>query len=273
MTDQDVDRLVACFRRRMVFATAARWALVVAMLVAFFAGGFFEPAGQARTAPFALGVILLAWLALVFLSLRTARSVQTAMLLIASQQYDDAEQMLDDALRGISIFRNTLLVACQHLGILLHAREHHAQASTVFRAILRTARVRTGRVRSLEASIRLQLADTELSLGRLPETYEAFHPIFGAPLSLAQRLALLPIELRYALATDHTRHAVEDLREKIRYAELLDATEAAWVHALLAEACRREGMTVQAEFLRRRAGLYHDLDDLPKTLSADKLLA
>ena len=90
---------------------------------------------------------------------------------------------------------------------------------------------------------------------------------------MSQRLALLPIELRYALETNHTRHAVQNLGEKLKYAELLDSAEAAWVHAMLAEACRREGMTAQAEFLQRRAALYHDLDDLPDNLPADRLLA
>ena len=99
-------------------------------------------------------------------------------------------------------------------------------------------------------------------LDRRDEAYEAMRPVYDVPLSLLDRMKLLPVQLRYELAANHTASAVRELGEKIKVAELLDAPGAALVHALLAEACDRQAMGRQRDFLTARAWLYHDLTDL-----------
>jgi hypothetical protein len=106
------------------------------------------------------------------------------------------------------------------------------------------------------------LADSLLMLDRAQEAYEALRPVYDQPLSLAERMKLLPVQLRYELAADHSASAVRDLREKARIAELLEPQRAGLVHALLAEACRREGLEPQRDFLARRAAIYTDVPEL-----------
>lgn len=267
MTSLDVDDLLRCFRRRMACSTAARWLIAISVVAAFAAPA---PPGAAASSKFAtlwLTMVLLGWLLLVALSIRTARAAHLATTLLAVGRLDEAEQALAGVLRSFSIFRGTLLGASQQLGALLHARREHGHAVKVFQAILRSITGPLNRRQSLEAIVRILWTDCELAVGNLQSAYEALHPVYGIPLRLPERLMLLPIELRYDLAAGHTRHAAENLSAKVRHAELLEASQAAWVHAMLAEACRREGRPDQAEFLYRRAGLYHDLSDLPAALS------
>jgi hypothetical protein len=92
--------------------------------------------------------------------------------------------------------------------------------------------------------------------------YDAMRPVYDTQLSLSDRMKLLPVQLRYELAADHSSASVNALAEKVRVAELLDSSQAALVHAMLAEACRRESMPDQQAFLLKRARLYHDLEPL-----------
>jgi tetratricopeptide (TPR) repeat protein len=267
MNGADVDELLRCFRRRMAYSVATRWLVILSVIAAFATPA---PSGASDASKFAtlwLTAVLLGWLLLVVVSIRTAKKAHLASALLSVGRLDEAEQVLTRVLKSFSIFRSTLLAAGQQLGTLLHARKEHLQAVKVFRTILLSIRSRLGRQRSLEATVRMQWADCELSVGNLQGVYEAIQPIYRLPLTLSERLMLLPIELRYDLAAGHTKHAVSNLREKMHYAELLDSSQAGWVHAMLAEACRREGMRAQTEFLRRRAVLYHDLKDLPPTWS------
>lgn len=267
MTGLDVDTLLRCFRRRMAYSTATRWLIVLSILLAFAVPAPSEATGPSVFATLWLVMVLLGWLLLVVVSIRAAQTAQLASTLLSAGRLDEAEQALARVLTSYSIFRSTLLAASQQLGALLHARKQHSQAVKVFQTILWSVGGRVGRQRSLEATVRLLWADCELAIGNLQGAYAAFQPVYGLPLTLPERLMLLPIELRYDLAAGYTKHAVTNLSEKVRHAELFESPQAAWVHAMLAEACRREGMANRAEFLHRRAMLYHDLNDLPPMLS------
>ncbi len=96
------------------------------------------------------------------------------------------------------------------------------------------------------------------------DAYAAFRPLYDQELSLVERLALLPIQLRYELEAGHVDSGVRGLSEKVRLAELLEAPKAALVHALLAEACRRRNRDADRDYLARRASLYHDLEPLAR---------
>lgn len=263
MTEREVDGLIRSFRRQMAVSVLARGLIAINLAAAILAAGpLAVPSRQAMAGAWvlaALGGLIL----MVVVSVGTARRAHMAAMMAAVGRLDEAEAGLARVLRSFSIFRGTLLMACQQLGALLRVRRHDREAVKVFRAILGVVGARTRAARAIQTTVRLMWADAELDLGNLAGAYEAFRPVFDGPLSLADRLMLLPIELRYSLATGHTRAAVWDLREKVRYAELLESPQAARVHLLLAQACEREGMQAQAEFLRLRAALYHDLGALP----------
>ncbi|MGB9625724.1 MAG: hypothetical protein ACPMAQ_12780 [Phycisphaerae bacterium] len=256
MSTLDVDELLRCFHRRMAYCAATRWLVVLSIAAAFAIPGPPDGSGASAFAAIWLVAVLLGWLLLVIVSVRTARTAHLASALLSLGRLDEAEEALADVLKSFSIFRSTLLRASQQLGTLLHARQEHGQAVKVFQAILRSVRSGLRRQRSLEAAIRLMWADCELAVGNLTGAYEAFRPVYTMQLGLSERLLLLPVELRYDLAAGHARHAAGNLAEKIRLAELLESPQAASVHAMLAEACRGAGMPAQAEFLERRACLY-----------------
>jgi hypothetical protein len=247
----------------MRFADAMRWLMIVALLAVFLLAGPMGATALADAAMMVLSTVLIVGLLLLIGSIRTARAAHTGAILLSLGRREEAQQELVGVLKKFSVFRSTLLVACQQLGTLLRAQGNHAAAREVFRSVLRYSRGWSGGMPSFHTTARLMLADAELALGDLPGAYEAFRPVYGSVLSVQDRLLLLPIELRYVLAAGHTGEAVAGLREKVRFAELLDAPQAAWVHMLLAEACEREGMGRESAFLRRRAELYHDLAELP----------
>jgi tetratricopeptide (TPR) repeat protein len=254
MRNVNVTKLLRTFGWRMAAATLARWLLVVAFVLAIAAIGPFGTMATAKAATLSMLLVLLGWVLLVHVSIKAAQYAQLGAALLAHGDLEQAESALLRAMRSASVFRGALLFACQQFGALLAARKRYAEAARVFQTLLRYASGRFGSLRSLHASARLMLADCELAMGHL-----------------ADKLMLLPIELRYALASGHVDSAVADLPDKVRHAEMLEAPQAAWVHVLLADACERTGRTASAMFLRRRAALYHDLNDLPSNLAVDVL--
>jgi hypothetical protein len=106
------------------------------------------------------------------------------------------------------------------------------------------------------------LAESLLSLDRVGEAYEAMRPVYDVPLTLADRMKLLPVQLWYELQAGQAIASVESLPEKVRIAELLDSQQAALVHAMLAGPCRQRAMPAESEFLLRRARLYADLEPI-----------
>jgi len=268
MSEQEVASLLRLFRWRMRFADAVRWLMVAALLAAFVLAGPMGAAALPNLAMLILSAVLVAGLVLVIGSVRAARAAHEGAILLSVGRREEAQETLVNVIKRLSVFRSTLLVACQQLGTLLRAQGNQTAARDVFRAVLKYSGGRFGGVPSFHTTARLMLADAELALGNLAGAYEAFQPVYGATLSVQDRLLLLPIELRYLLAAGHTAEAVANLRDKVRYAELMDAPRAAWVHMLLAEACRREGLERQAEFLCRRAALYHDVTELPASPTA-----
>lgn len=267
MTTSDLSMLLRGLRRRMWWSSVLRWLVAFSIVLAFTAIGPFGTPEASRNASVWLLLVLGGWLACVAVSVRTAKAGQWASVLFAAGRFEEAEAELVRAIRGFTIFRHTLLAMGQQLGSILHARGAHREARDVFRTVVRAMGRRARAANGFAATLRLLWADCELALGDLRGTYEALHPVYGMPLTLTERLMLLPIELRYGLASGHSDHVVGDLATKLRYAELLESPQAALVHALLAEACRREGMQAEADFLQRRAALYHDLDALPPILN------
>ena len=64
------------------------------------------------------------------------------------------------------------------------------------------------------------------------------------------------------MATGRAERAVESLPEKVRLAELLDTTNAALTHMLLAEACRRMELADKQRYLLERAALLAELNPI-----------
>lgn len=204
-------------------------------------------------------VLLLLWTWFVVRAVRLNREIQTGGMLMAIGRLDDAEACLARAMRRFSLSLRARLLLCQQFAALLFRREKYQEVVAVCREVLRH---RLAGAHGLVVNTRLLLADSLLLLNEVSAAYAAMRPVYDLPLTLADRMKLLPVQLRYELAADHAASAAGGLPEKVRIAELLDSPRAALVHALLAEACRRQSMPAQQRFLSTRARLYHDLAPL-----------
>lgn len=251
--------LLRTFRRQVVMGQILRIGCVVLfMAVLFWALQLPEQESRWVMLVVVLGSLVV-FVGIVISAARIAREVQTGTVLLTVGQLDDAEVWLRRAMERFSMSIQAKLLACQQLASLLFKRDAYREVVTVCRELLRHRPARSQRI---GFNTRLLLADSLLMLDRVQEAYEAMRPVYETPLTLWERMKLLPIQLRYELAADHSSSAVTELEDKTRIAELLDSSRAALVHALLAEACHRESMTAQRDFLAERAWLYHDLHDL-----------
>ncbi len=260
-----LDELLRTFRQHVKLIRVARVALLAITTVAVL-WAVHMPAPDNKRAMFAVFIATLAvWIMSMMNSSRLARCLRTASALTSIGQFDDAELWLRRVIERFSLSARAKLVACQQVASLAFRRDAHNDVVVICGELLKQ---RLTGLHQVWTNTRMMLADSLLMLDRVPDAYEAIRPVYDAPLSLSDRMKLLPIQLRYELASDHAASAVQGLPEKLQIAELLDSPRAALVHALLAEACRRNNMAEQAEFLTRRAWLYHDLNELAERYPA-----
>jgi len=254
-----LEPVLARFRRQMFLLRVAQVGAVVAFVLGM-AGMTVAPSEWARRSMF-LGLVALVavWVLLTLRSLRIMRQVHAGGVLLSIGRLDDAEVWLRRGMSTFSLSARVNLLAGQLLGMVFLRQGAYGQVIELCRTLLRQCRRRGGR---LGIEIRLLLADSLLRLDRLDEAGQVLDSIDESSLWLEGRMRLLPIILRYHLAAGDPEQAVRDLKSKLRIAELLDPPNAAFVHALLAEACRQTGRTEQQAFLAERAALYHDLQPL-----------
>lgn len=259
MTPAVLHHVLRVFRRQLMLVRCLRYLLALG-LVAALGGSMLSPDWQWRQMIVLAGTgIVLTWLVLLMKATRQAREVQTGSALLATGQLDEAEVWLMKVMGRFSLSLQAKLLACAELASLLFRQNRYQDVADTCRELLRQP---LNRMQNVMVAARLLLADSLLLLDRIQEAYEAMRPIYDYPLSLTEQMKLLPVQLRYELAANHAASAVKALPEKVKIAELLDAPQAALVHALLAEACLRQAMNRQGQFLLERARLYHDLEPL-----------
>lgn len=266
MTCGEARELVTLLRRRFLITTLTRAVLLIVIGLSVFAA--WVSAGSELYRRIFWGSASgagLAWVALMFFSIRQARASNQAMAFIASGRLDLAEERLRGALQQFSFFRNGLLLACHNLAVVAHGRQCYPAAAELCEGVLSLHKgIRKGLSRGIGRTCRILLADCRLFLGDAASALRAIEPISldDPVLNLSEQLLFLPVELRCRIAQADYAGATANLPWKLRRAELLDSPKAALVHALLAEACRRTGQSETAAFLQGRAELYHDLDEL-----------
>lgn len=262
MSPADAGRLLRGLDRDLRIGRAIRWALGAILGVGFVAAIRAADADERfNLLTTAAMTAALGWAFLSAWSMRQVRAANQASYFIASGRLDLAERRLREALSGFSIYRGAKLMVCHNLAVLAHGRGDYAAAAELCAGVLRHA------PRSNEASrhtTRILLADCRMLLNDLPAAGAALTDmdVDDERMALAQRLMLLPIQVRYDVTAGRFAEAVERLKQKVRLAELLESPRAALVHALLAHACRMMERTQEAAYLAARAALYHDLSDL-----------
>jgi len=257
--EESLDGLLRRFHRRVGFVIVVR-AMAMLLIVLLAVWSVWEPTFLDRRAvTMVFGGVFLLWICLAISSMHQSRTLQMARVLLGTGQSDNARVWLGRVMTGLSLSPRIQFVACQHLAFVFFARSAHKEVVAICYELLRH---RLGRLRHVIVNTRLMLADSLLTLDRVAEAYEAIVPVYELSLSLADRMKLLPVQLRYELTAGQSALVVRSLPEKVRVAELLDSQQAALVHAMLAEGCRQQSMSAESAFLLRRARLYADLEPL-----------
>jgi hypothetical protein len=214
-----------------------------------------------------LGIVFVVWLTLGYHSLRSQRLAAGSPSLIASGQFDLAENQIEQALRTFSLFRTSKLLSLHHLAVLRHAQRRWGEAAELSHALLRT---RLGNLRGLSRQSRLILADSLLEMGDLRGAHQAIAALYTQRLTLAEALNLLNVQLDYLWRVNSWDAMLEGAATKVQLAELMNTANAARSQALMALAAKRLGREDWQAWLTRRVEL---LTDVPALVAHRPILA
>src|SRR3954462_15193885 len=121
------------YQRDVVVGRALRFLLVgggaVSVLVLPFVLRGFEPT-------IGLSIVLGAWLWLSFASAKNSRILAPSPELIATGQFEEAEERIERGLRAFSLSRTSKLPGLHHLAALRHKQRRWQDAAALCRAVL-----------------------------------------------------------------------------------------------------------------------------------------
>jgi len=250
------DLAIARLRRDLLLSAALKWgALLACVLLAILVELLHLPA----SGPLALGAIGVIWLVLSYRSVKSSRLAAALPMLIAAGEFEQAEQVIDEALRSFSIYRGMKLRVVHQLAVLRHTQRRYPECVLLCRAILQQ---RLGSLAGMARSVRLILADSYLELGDLRGAYDALSALYRQTLPLGEALELTAVQTEYLARIGAWTELVKGLRQKVELAELMPSSRSARVQAMLALAARKTGLSQWEQWLKRRAQLLTDTGEL-----------
>lgn len=244
-----VDATITRVRRDLTLSTLLKAALTCAAVACFVLAA---PDNARFLALLGIGSI---WFWLSLNSARSSRVAAQSPSLIAAGQFEEAERNIEQSVRTFFLVRTVKLQALHHLALLRHAQRRWQESAIFAQALLNQ---RLGALQPLSRSTRLLLADSLLEMNDLRGTYDAMKSLYREPLSLAEVLNLLPIQLDYSARISAWQSMLENVMGKVQLAELLPAPISARAQALLGLAARKIGRDDLAVWFRDRAGLLAD---------------
>lgn len=239
---------IARTRRDITLGSIVRWLMLAACVAALFGQSFLHDAGMTATT-----VLCLAgggWLILSFQSMRGSRIAADSGILIASGQFDLAEEHLEEAIGSFSVFRSAKLLTLHHLAVLRHAQSRWQDAAALCRALLRQSKSKP-----FDRSSRLILTESLLQLGDLNGAGENLNRLIHQRLSLRETLQLLSLQLDYAVKVNDWPGLFAGVQTRVQLAELLPTPAAARAQAIMALAAQELNQPAWREWLSRRAEL------------------
>lgn len=254
-----VDATISRVRRDITLSALLKVALLCAAMVCVLGGDNMHVVAL-------LGVVAL-WIWLSRDSRRSFRNLAESHSLIAAGQFEQAERTIEQAVRTFSLFRRAKLQALHHLALLRHAQRRWQESALLSRALLRQ---RLGSLQPLSKPTLLLLADSLLEMGDLRGAYDAIAGLYRERLSLPQVLNLLAIQLDYSTRIGAWQSMFGNVMEKVQLTELMPPPISARCQAALALAARKLGRHDVADWLRARAELLTDVQQL--TLDRPALL-
>jgi hypothetical protein len=251
-----VDTAISRYRRDLTLGWLLR-AVFLAAVVASFAlpllGAAFEPA-------FGLAIVAVAWLMLNTKGVRGARLAAASPSLISSGRFEEAEEHIDEVLRGFSISRTPKLLSLHHLAVLRHAQRRWQESAVLCKTLL--GQNLGPALQGISRPARLILADSLLELGDARGAQETLSGMQPQDLSLAESMNLLSVQLDYQARLGAWDEMLANLMAKVQLAEIMQARGAARVQALLALAARKGNRPELSDWLRSRAELLTDFNEL-----------
>jgi len=238
--------------RDLKLTTVLKAALACAVVVCFWVGS-----DDVRIVAL-LGIGSL-WFWLSLSSARGSRSAAESPALIARGQFEEAERNIEHTVRSFSLFRAVKLQALHHLAVLRHAQRRWQESAALARALLGQ---RLGPLQPLSRSTRLLLADSLLEMNDLRGTFDALAGLHREPLSLAEMVNLLAVELDYSARIGAWEPMMQDVMSKVQLAELMPSRPSARVQGMLALAARKTGRRELGDWLAARAQLLADVHQL-----------
>ncbi len=249
---------IARARRDLTLSTFIKFLLLGAVIGGLVIAPLFGLGSDGTLLLLAAGGV---WVFLTLQSIKGSRLAAASPHLIATGQFDEAEQSIDGALRSFTLFRTVKLMSLHHLALLRHAQQRYQETASLCRALLNQ---RLGPITGVGKQTRLILADSLLELGDLGGAHEALAGLYRHRLSLNEAMNLLQVELDYQARTGAWDQMAANLPAKVQLAELLPAPAASRAQALLALASKKTNRPDWETFLKHRAELLGDVDDLQK---------
>ena len=267
------ERAIHVLRRDLTIGSTLKFAAGLAVAAAV----LFAPAAGAGASLLLIVLGVGIGLTLVNRGAREAAAVMDSPSLIAAGEYDQAEEQIERVLGTFWTLRSAKLLGLHHLAVLRHAQRRWRESALLSGALLRlsrpgwlggwvlgraTARQPAWLPPGIARTAQLMLADSLIEMNDLPGAYQALSALFSQRLSLVEAMNLLVIQLEYEARAGAWAAMLTNIGQKVQLAELLPAMPAARAQALLALAAMRVGRADLADWLRRRAELLVDVNEL-----------
>jgi hypothetical protein len=199
------------------------------------------------------------WMGLNVYNARGSYMAADSPSLIASGQYDEAEQEIERVIRSIWLFRSFKLMSLHHLAVLRHAQRRWRDSVLLSQALLRQ---RLTTMPAIARTTRLMLADSLMELGDLGSAYQVLMSLFTQKLTLVEAMNLLVVQLDYESRIGAWSSMMRNIKYKVQLAELMPGPSSARAQAMLALAAKQSGATEWATWLTRRVELLIDVNEL-----------
>jgi len=253
----EVNDAIARMRRDLTLGSVLKGLMLGAAMLCLLLDAVARPAGFSGS--LALAVIGGIWLTLLYRSRKASQMAEISPALIAQGDFEQAERHIDEALRSFSIFRTVKLRSLHHLAVLRHAQRRWVETVMLCQALLQQ---RLGALGGISRSTRLILADSLLNVGDLHHAHEALAGLYQQRLSLGEALELTVVQTDYLSRVGAWEQLMQGIAQKVQLAELLPTEASARVQGLLALAAKKVGKTQLSDWLKKRAELLVDGEEL-----------
>ena len=250
------ENAIHILRRDLTISSLLKGVLFTGVVGVMTVGPFFHIGLPVAGIFLGLGFL---WTVLSVYSARGSYMAADSPSLIASGQFDEAEEEIEKVIRSFWLFKSVKLLGLHHLAVLRHAQRQWRESVLLSQALLN---FRANTMPAIARTTRIMLADSLLELGDLNGAHQAIMSLYTQKLTLVEAMNLLIVQLDYESRIGAWSSMMQNIKQKVQLAELMPAGSAARAQALLALAAMKLNQTEMSDWLRRRAELLTDINEL-----------